>query len=915
LVACWYWIRKLQARFHAGDYAQAVAASATARRLLHAIVGLFEEADYHFFTALARAAALDSATPDERRDHSEALAQHHKRLALWAEQCPANFADRAAMIGAEIARLEGRELDAEGLYEQAIRFAREQGFVQNEGLAFELAARFYAARGFEAFVELYIRRARYCYQRWGADGKVRQLNELYPRLRENEPALDSQGTSGAPVEQLDLATVLKVSQTVSGEMILDRLLERLMRAAIEHAGAERGVLIAPRGDELQIQAQATARGADVTVDLRDSDRAEAALPQSLVRYVMRTRETVIIDDASSQNLFSADPYLIHHRARSILCLPLVNQGSLIGVLYLENNLAPRVFGPARIAVLKLLASQAAMSLENTRLYRDLAQREARIRRLVDADIVGIFIWDFDGTIHEANDAFLRELGHEREDLVAGRLRWTDFSAAQSGGRDRQDLLAEIERTGSLQPFEWEHVRKDGSRVPVLVGAAIFEGEKQGVAFVLDLTERKRAEQALRKSEAYLAEAQQLAHLGSWAWSPDTDLSYWSEECYRVLGFDPRDGLPRFEDFIQRIHADDQPGFRELIETAIRGKAEWATDYRIVHPDGSVRDIHFVAHPVLSTSGHLVEFVGTVIDVTERKLAEQERARLRELEADLAHINRVSTLGEMAAMLAHEVKQPIATARNNARAALNFLAKEPPDLGEVREALGCIVGDADRAGDIFDRIRAHIKKAPPRKDRFDLNEAITEVVELVQSAIAKHGMSLEMRLADELYAVQGDRVQLQQVILNLTLNAVEAMSTVDGPRELLISTEQGQTHGVVTVRDSGPGINPEKRECVFETFYTTKSTGVGIGLSICRSIIDAHGGRLWLEANEPRGATFQFTVPSAASELRSSSQSLHQTREPYEDSVPDAAHQGVSASNTRLPHLARGPRRRHWDKTS
>jgi len=691
-----------------------------------------------------------------------------------------------------------------------------------------------------------------------------------------------------------------------------------MRAAIEHAGAERGVLIARRGDELQIQAQATASGADVIVDLRgsDTDRAEAALPQSVVRYVMRTRETVILEDASYGNLFSADPYLIHHRARSILCLPLVNQGNLIGVLYLENNLAPRVFGPARIAVLKLLASQAAMSLENTRLYRDLAQREARIRRLVDADIVGIFIWDLDGTILEANDAFLRELGHEREDLVAGRLRWTDFSAAQSGGRDRRELLAEIQHTGSMQPFEWEHVRKDGSRMPVLVGAAMFEGEKQGVAFVLDLTERKRAEQALRKSEAYLAEAQQLAHMGSWAWSPDTDLSYWSEECYRVLDFDPQDGLPRFGDFFfQRIHPDDQPGVRELIQTAIREKEGWEADYRTVHPDGPVRDIHVVAHPVLSTSGDLVEFVGTVIDVTERKRAEQERARLRQLEADLAHINRVSTLGEMAASLAHEVKQPIATARNNARAALNFLAKNPPDLGEVREALGCIVGDADRAGHIIDRIRAHIKKAPPRKDRFDLNEAITEVVELARSAIAKHKISLEMRLAEELSAVEGDRVQLQQVILNLTLNAIDAMSSVDGPRDLLISTEQRDTNGLISVRDSGPGIDPQKRERVFEAFYTTKSNGVGIGLSICRSIINAHAGRLWIEANEPRGATFQFTVPSTASELRSSSQSLHQTREPYEHSEPDAAHQRVSADNTRPPHLARGPRRRHRGKTS
>jgi C4-dicarboxylate-specific signal transduction histidine kinase len=302
----------------------------------------------------------------------------------------------------------------------------------------------------------------------------------------------------------------------------------------------------------------------------------------------------------------------------------------------------------------------------------------------------------------------------------------------------------------------------------------------------------------------------------------------------------------------------------------------------------------------------------VLDLTERKHAEQA---LRQLESDLAHVNRLSMMGVLAASLAHEVKQPIGSARNNARAALNFLAKKPPDLDEVREALGCIVGDSDRAGDIIDRIRAHIRKAPLRKDRFDLNEAVTEVVELARSAITKHEISLQTRLAEQLSAVQGDRVQLQQVILNLILNAIEAMSSVEGPRELVVSTEQRQTNSVVSVRDSGPGIDPEHLERVFEAFYTTKSNGVGIGLSICRTIIDAHGGRLWIETNETRGAVFQFTIPSAASELRSSPQSLHQPREPHADNLGDAAHQGASVGNTRPPHLARGPRRRHRGKRS
>jgi PAS domain S-box-containing protein len=369
---------------------------------------------------------------------------------------------------------------------------------------------------------------------------------------------------------------------------------------------------------------------------------------------------------------------------------------------------------------------------------------------------------------------------------------------------------------------------------------------------------------LRRSEAYLAEAQRLSQTGSWAWSPEGGIRSWSEECYRVLSFDPQGGLPQHEDFIQRLHPDDQPAFRELIQTVSREKTEFEADYRIVHLDGPVRDIHVVGHPVLSTSGHLVEFVGTVIDVTERRRAEQERARLHQLEADLAHINRVSTLGEMAASLAHEVKQPITAARNNARAALNFLDRSPPDLREVREAVDCIVGDADRAADIVERIRDHIKKAPPRKDRVDLNEAINEVIVLARRAITKNGVSVQTHLTEGSLPVQVDCVQVQQVVLNLILNAVEAMASVDaGARELLISIKQNETNGiVVAVGDSGPGIDPKNLDRVFEAFYTTKSSGVGMGLSICRSIIEAHGGRLWADANKPRGAVFQFTLPNA-----------------------------------------------------
>jgi PAS domain S-box-containing protein len=244
---------------------------------------------------------------------------------------------------------------------------------------------------------------------------------------------------------------------------------------------------------------------------------------------------------------------------------------------------------------------------------------------------------------------------------------------------------------------------------------------------------------------------------------------------------------------------------------------------------------------------------------ERRLSEET---LRELETDFAHMSRVSMMGELAASLAHEITQPIASARNNARAAQNFLDMHPPELGEVREALGSIVGDADRAGDIVDRIRDHIKRAPLRKDHFDLNTAINEVIILARSAIIRNEVSVQIRLADGLFPVEGDRVQLQQVVLNLVLNAVEAMGAVEkGARELSIRTEQDETGIRVGVGDTGPGIDPEHLDRVFKSFYTTKSNGTGMGLSICRSIIDAHGGRLWAEANEPCGALFQVALPA------------------------------------------------------
>jgi C4-dicarboxylate-specific signal transduction histidine kinase len=386
----------------------------------------------------------------------------------------------------------------------------------------------------------------------------------------------------------------------------------------------------------------------------------------------------------------------------------------------------------------------------------------------------------------------------------------------------------------------------------------------------DELETKVAERTaeLQRSEAYLAEAQRLSHTGSFGWDISNGKLYWSEETFRIVECDRAD-QPTIDLVLQRTHPHDRARVQQTLDRAAQEGTPLDFEHRLLMPDGSVKYVHVVGRASKEDESGTPEFVGAITDITERKRAEAEaresERRYREMQMELEHANRVATMGQLTASIAHEVNQPIATARNNAASALRFLSRSPPDLEEVREALGCIVNDVDRAGDVIGGIRKLIQKAPaPRGDRLDINEAIREVIVLTRGEALKAGVAVQMRLAEGLPLVQGDRVQLQQVLLNLILNAVEAMSSVDGARrELSISTERrGAEEVLVAVRDSGPGTDPEHRERVFDSFYTTKPSGMGLGLSICRSIVDAHRGRLWADANEPRGAVFQFTLPAA-----------------------------------------------------
>jgi PAS domain S-box-containing protein len=744
LPQCWYWIRKLQARFLAGDYPAANEASAHAERLLWTSPSFFEGAEYHYYSALSRAASVDSAGDDARQQHLEALGSHQRQHEIWVRYCPENFENRAALIGAEMARIEGRVLEAEHLYEHAIRSARENGFVNNEAIAYEVAARFYAARGLHKFAETYLLEARHCYQRWGADGKVAQLDHLYPYLRKESPSMQASAIL-APAELLDLSTVMKVSRAVSRGMVLEPLIDSLMRAALEHAGAERALLIRPMGDLFVIEANASTAGDAVTVHQKDAAvSAAVSLPESVVRYVIRTQHDVILDDAATENPFGADPYIVQHRVRSILCLPLINDAKLTGVLYLENNLAARVFTPSRIAVLKVLASQAAISFENSRLYSDVRDRELAVRR----------------------------------------------------------------------------------------------------------------------SEAFLTEAQALSQTGSFGWNTATGELFWSRETYRIFGLTP-DVAPTLSMLVDVVHPDDRARFVHEVETYTNDRADFEHEYRVKRPDGSIRHVCAVGRFAVRGFPNL-DFIGAVMDVTDRK---QAADALLKTQSELAEVTRRTTMGELAASIAHEINQPLAAVVTNAQTCATLLSAPSPPWGEVAGAVSDIAEAGRRASDVIARIRLLLRKGVAEPSALSVNDVIGDVIVLTRETTRTRRITLDTRLSSNAPRVLVDRVQLQQVLINLMMNAAESMAEVDDrPRTVTISSScDGGELVEVAVADSGTGIDPRHRDRIFDPFFTTKGDGMGMGLAICRGIVETCGGRLWATSNADYGTTFRFVLPTAATE--------------------------------------------------
>jgi PAS domain S-box-containing protein len=796
---------------------------------------------------------------------------------------------------------------------------------------------------------------------------------------------------------LDLATVVKVMQAVSSEIDLKKLIETLMVTALDHAGGDRSLLILS-GDEMWLEAEATVVDHAISVDLRHTRAGPIDLPEAVLRYVTRTRESLLLDDAAIANQFSADEYIRKNPIRSILCLPLIKQTKFVGVLYVENSRAPCAFTPARIAVLKLLASQAAISLENARLYSELQHTEASL----------------------AQAQRLARTGHFETDVASGRISWSEevyriFDIVEgtevtlerlfqrSHPEDHERMRQFIERMvqeGGERSFQHRLVMPDGSiKTLDIIARAVSDdaGNLRLIGTAMDVTDSARTREQLQASlaetqlaQARLEAAQRLVQLGTWVWDISTNKIICSEEHRQIFGFTPEQLNSTYEFSLNTLHPDDQPRVKNIVEDAIRGGTTFSCEFRTVLPDGSVRHVHGQGGPSTSGPGGTREYVGTILDITERKQREAERQKLvslienssdyigysssigpieyvnaggrrlvglepdehlsnylmsdlrgpgddrwfedkvlpalmrhghwegerlwrhlktgapipvlqtifyvndaatgdrigvatisrdiserkdaedalRASQQELTRVARLTTMGELAGSIAHEVNQPLMAIVTNGAACLGWLSGDNVNVEKARVAAERIVSDGHRAGDIVRSIRELTRKTTRRMTRLDMNGVIEATLDLMRAELRQNGILLDASLCADLRPVNGDRIQLQQVILNLVKNAMEAMEgSADQQHVLRVSTKM-DSHDVlqISVSDTGVGLDFAHTERIFDAFYTTKPEGIGLGLSICRSIVETHGGHLCVLPNTPSGSVFHFTLPIVASEL-------------------------------------------------
>jgi PAS domain S-box-containing protein len=672
-------------------------------------------------------------------------------------------------------------------------------------------------------------------------GEVRTVSSLTSERWSSLPGDTKRDASGQPYKLF--GTIQDITERKRTEEALQEISRKLQESNAKLEEAQR---IANIGHYSWNLIENRVTWSDEVYRIYGLDSRRGTIDLAKVSEMIHPEDRELVFRAAEEALQSGTPADIEHR----LVRPDGEVRTIHSVGTVKRDASGRpyeMFGTAQDITERKHSEEA---LKRSQFYLSEGQRIAHIGS-----------WAFDDTGHYWSDELFKIYGLDPRNGAPTVEQYLALIHPQ----DRASMAETIKR------MQEEHrgfdqieriIRPDGQlryiravAVPV-IEQGLFKGF---IGTTMDVTEQELLTQELRREQTYLAEAQSLTHIGSWATNFYTkQMFHLSDEVFRLHGFDPRNGPIPLEHFFETIHPEDRAGVTAVLEQAIHTRTDYdIREFRVCHPDGTLRFLRTIGHH--DPSSEMGYYVGITMDITERKHAEQEREKLRQLEADLAHINRVNMMGELAAALAHEIKQPIAAAMANAGACLGFLERERPDIFEAREAASGTIGSARRAAEIIDHVRSLFKKSFPQREPVQVNELIREVALLLHNDIRRNSVTVHLELAENLPEVAGDRVQLEQVLMNLMLNAIEAMRDAGG--DLTITSQPtDDRHLVISVCDSGLGIPANKIDQIFDTFFTTKSQGTGMGLAISRSIVESHGGRLWATSDSGRGATFRFTLP-------------------------------------------------------
>ncbi|EPR9086866.1 trifunctional serine/threonine-protein kinase/ATP-binding protein/sensor histidine kinase [Cronobacter dublinensis] len=744
----WFWLYRAMAHFACGDYAQAAEHLEHAGALAWSAPGHIHLLDYHVYSALSLSLQL---TPETfSAEYRRRIHKHYDKIALWARVNPGTFADKEALVYAEIVRLDGMNSIALEQYERAITLSRDAGFTPYHALAHELAGRFARSCGYTTTADAHYRGAIAAWGRAGAQAKVRQLELAFPHLLAPGQASAYDTVAFAQNEEIrDLQSVIKASRALSEEINLERLIEILMTIVLERAGAQRGLLIRVSDNHVpEIEASATTSTDGVHVRTLHELPMESDLPLSVLSAVIRTGQEIRTGKPEEFHPFSQDPYLVASGA-AVMCVPMFKQARLVGVLYLENRLVPDVFTAGHSRVVSLLGAQAAVSLETARLYAELLEENIQ---------------------------------------------------------------------------------------------------------------RRRVEKELRASQTSLMLGEQISNTGSWRWELQQDLMFMSEEYARILGLPEKQKMISMAEFLTFVHPDDYPRISTLVTESVRDGLTMRAEFRIIRADGVMRYLLGIGDPV-GVGSEVNEYYGIITDITTQRLAEDA---MRVAQADLARVSRATTVGQLTSSIAHEINQPLMSIVANAGASLRWLDRDPARLEKVREGLHEIVSEGERAGEIIRSLQSLTRKQDPVFAAIDLHAQIRHIMLLSRSELEQRNIQAEYALAATDSVIYGDSVQIQQVLLNLVMNAVEAMDEVQGRARLLTLATFTPSPGVVRceIADTGTGIDAALTGRIFESFWSTKPQGMGMGLTICHNIIDYHHGKLTVAPRAPFGSCFAFTLPLA-----------------------------------------------------